>query len=67
MRTFITVCFSLAAACATTKDGKKSGDHSFAMCQIGSHQECDTDDDGEENCTCVPDRDVIEHGPVGPN
>ena len=56
------------SACASSGGWKcKPDDNEVALCQSGSHEECETRDDGCKRCTCVPDRlEELEHGPVGP-
>lgn len=55
-------------ACASSSGWRcKPDDSKIAICQTGSHEECETRDDGCERCTCVPDRaEELEHGPLGP-
>ena len=56
------------SACASSSEVRcKPSDNALAVCQIGSHEECETKDDGCERCTCVPDRpDDGGHGPMPP-
>ncbi|MFO0748193.1 MAG: hypothetical protein U1F43_21415 [Myxococcota bacterium] len=58
----------LASGCASSSEIRcKPSDNSIALCQMGSHEECEDLDNGCERCTCVPDRPTdLEHGPVAP-
>src|SRR5689334_10971724 len=48
---------SVASACGSTAEVRcKPSDNEIAMCQVGSHEECEDLPSGCQRCTCEPDR-----------
>ena len=68
IRSLLLAIALFAPACASSGDLRcKPSDNTVAFCQIGSHEECETQPNGCVRCTCQPDRpEEIEHGPHGP-